>query len=291
MTKLEQIIKRAKQIRLAQPKKFAKWTDYVKYASKDLADKVVGKKKTVGKANLLPFPKEKKQTGKTNIAIDRRKQAMAPGKRKASPAAKKPFYYESRANRSDKGKLLGFFDVTAIKDLDGLKKQYQKLAKKYHPDAGGTTSQFQDLQNEYEKLRNSILRGSNLNKEQQQNEIQIDDAIRKVIDALISLENINVELIGKWLWVSGNTYPVKDALKSAGLVFIKKDGVPYWVYKGVESSSRGGTSIEEIKAKYGVHKMDLKPSKKLSGIKKPVNKTKLKLQLKKLMFHLNKRPI
>jgi hypothetical protein len=107
MTKLEQIVKRAKQIRLAQPNKFAKWTDYVKFASKDLADKVVGKKKTVGKANLLPFPKEKKQTGKSNIAIDRRKQAMAPGKRKASPAAKKPYYYESRANRSDKGKLLG----------------------------------------------------------------------------------------------------------------------------------------------------------------------------------------
>lgn len=111
MTKLEQIIKRAKQIRLAQPNKFSKWTDYVKFASKDLSDKVVGKKKTVGKANLLPFPKEKKQTGKSNIEYDRRKQAMAPGKRKASPAAKKPYYYESRANRSDKGKLLGLPSV------------------------------------------------------------------------------------------------------------------------------------------------------------------------------------
>lgn len=285
MTKLQQIVKRAKQIRLAQPKKFAKWTDYIKAASKELAGK------SVGSANLLPFPKEKKQTGKTNIKIDKTKQAMAPGKRKASPAAKKPFYYENRANRSDKGRLLGFFDVSAIKDLDSLKKQYQKLAKRYHPDAGGTTVQFQDLQNEYEKLRNSILKGSSLNKEQQENEIQIDEAIRKVIDALVTLEGINVELIGKWLWVSGNTFAVKDTLKSAGLIFIKKDGVPYWVYKGVESSSRGGTSIEDIKAKYGVHKMDLKQSKKLSGIKKPINKTKLKLQLKKLMFHLNKRPI
>ena len=104
MTKLQQIVKRAKQIRLAQPKKFAKWTDYIKAASKELAGK------SVGSANLLPllpFPKEKKQTGKTNIKIDKTKQAMAPGKRKASPAAKKPFYYESRANRSDKGRLLG----------------------------------------------------------------------------------------------------------------------------------------------------------------------------------------
>lgn len=72
MTKLEQIVKRAKQIRLAQPKKFAKWTDYVKYASKDLADKVVGKKKTVGAA----LAKSKKK-------------AIAPIKKKPIAAAKK----------------------------------------------------------------------------------------------------------------------------------------------------------------------------------------------------------
>jgi hypothetical protein len=140
MTKLEQIVKRAKQIRLAQPNKFAKWTDYVKFASKDLADKVVGKKKTVGKANLLPFPKEKKQTGKSNTEYDRRNQAMAPGKRKASPAAKKPYYYESRANRSDKGKLLGMHKdtkshnvrINVMSGIDKTLKRYNDTIKEVH---------------------------------------------------------------------------------------------------------------------------------------------------------------
>lgn len=123
MTKLQQIVKRAKKIRLAQPKKFAKWTDYIKAASKELAGK------SVGSANLLPllpFPKEKKQTGKTNIKIDKTKQAMAPGKRKASQAAKKPFYYESRANRSDKGRLLG---IKIINDTKKFKIELEKVIK------------------------------------------------------------------------------------------------------------------------------------------------------------------
>lgn len=186
--------------------------------------------------------------------------------------------------------LSGFFDTSVIKELDDLKKQYLKLAKKYHPDAGGTTAQFQDLQNEYEKLFDKIIQGSALNNEQKQTEIQIDEAIREVINKLVLIEGIDIELIGKWLWITGNTYPVKDTLKSAGLIFIKKDNKPYWIYKGVESAGRGKLSIEEIKQKYGSHKIEKpKGGRFLSGLK--INKTSLKTSLKKLLKALNKRAV
>jgi hypothetical protein len=184
-----------------------------------------------------------------------------------------------------------FFDTSVIKDLDSLKKQYYKLSKKYHPDAGGTTLQFQDLQKEYEKLFNTILKGGNLNKEQQDNEVVIDKEIRNIIDNLITLENITVEVIGKWLWVGGNTYPLRTILSSVGLEFIRKAGTPYWVYKGVESSGRGKMTMDEIKAKYGVHKFDLKAPKKISGFNGKFNRTKLKNSLIKLKKALDKRPI
>jgi ABC-type Fe3+-hydroxamate transport system substrate-binding protein len=174
--------------------------------------------------------------------------------------------------------------------LDKLKKEYLKLAKKYHPDAGGTTVQFQDLQNEYEKLLNKILKGSSLNEEQQENEIVIDQAIRAVIDQLVNLENVNVELIGKWLWVSGETYPIKDVLRKAGLIFIRKDEKPFWVYKGVESAGRGKLTLEQIKNKYGSVKIDLPKTKRISGFVR-INKTRLLNALRKLMKGLNKRPV
>jgi hypothetical protein len=184
--------------------------------------------------------------------------------------------------------MSGLFDTTVIKDIDSLKKEYFKLAKKYHPDAGGTDKQFQELQNEYEKLFKKLLSGSKLSSDDQKIETEIDSAIRKIIDEIIILPNINIELVGKWLWVSGNTYPVYKELKKAGLVFIKKQGVPYWVYKGIESRSRGGTSIDEIKAKYGVQEFKPKEFRSISGVYK-INKTKLTNALKKLVTNLNKR--
>lgn len=188
--------------------------------------------------------------------------------------------------------LGAYFDTTVIKDLDQLKKEYFKLAKKYHPDAGGTTAQFQELGREYENLVKKLLSGSKLSEEQQKTEFEIDETLRKIIDQIITLEGIKIEVIGKWIWVSGNTYPVKDTLKSAGFVFIKKENVPYWVYKGVESASRGKMSIEEIRARYGTHTPDKSYKNKfISGIPKKINKTLLKTRLKKLMKLVNKRMI
>lgn len=237
--------------------------------------------------------KDTRQTGSSVKARDKKIQAKAPGKRIVKTGRNKSHvYYERRANRSDKGKLLGvgMFDTTTINSLDDLKKQYFKLAKKYHPDAGGTTSQFQQLQKQYDELMKKILRGSSLSSEEQKNEEILDVEIRNVIDQLITLEGINIEVIGKWLWISGNTYPVRTALKQAGLIFVKKQGQPYWVYKGVESKSRGKMEMDEIRKKYGTHKVDLKAPKQVRGIGS-TNKVKLKNSLKRIMKALDKRPI
>lgn len=234
------------------------------------------------------------QTGTSDINRDGERQALKAGKR-TSKSGK--IYTERRANRSDlttgkkRGQMLGIgaiFDTSTIKDLDSLKKQYFVLAKKYHPDAGGNTAQFQELQNEYEKLFKKILSGSNFSADQKTNETVIDTEIRKIIDEIINLDGITIELIGQWLWVGGTTYPLRTVFSQVGLEFIKKAGVPYWVYKGVPSSSRGKTSMESIRNKYGVHKFDLKPPKKISGISK-INKVKLKKSLLKLKRALNNR--
>jgi hypothetical protein len=252
---------------------------------------VAPRKKVTVKKVVAP----RKKVVRRNIEIDSNRPALPKGKRVSKNGV---VYYEYRENHADnkqtkkKGKMLGvgsIFDIKIIEDLDSLKKQYLKLAKKYHPDAGGTTIQFQELQNEYERLFKKLLNGSGLSEEAKENEVEIDKEIRNIIDALVNLENLNVELIGKWLWISGETYPVKDTLKSAGLLFIKKAGVPYWVYKGSESAGRGKMSMEEIKNKYGSSKIDLKKTKKISGIS--INKTKLKSALLKLKKGLNKRMI
>lgn len=189
-------------------------------------------------------------------------------------------------------KIAGLFDTSVINDIDELKKEYFKLAKKYHPDAGGTNEQFQTLQNEYDKHLKTLLSGSKLSSEQQANEIELDKALRDAANALAGLSAIDIELSGKWLWVTGNTYPIRTELKSAGFLFASNKKA--WFYKGTESKGRGNMSLEEIKTKYGATKIQPRDTgKKLNGINRvgKVNKTKLTAALKKAAKSLNKRII
>lgn len=254
---------------------------------KAVKKKVAGYEKTIRKGSLTNVVYSK--AAKTKKVIKPKQQKLFGVKKKA---AKKPIdlHKDIKSHNVNIRVISGLFDTTIISDIDKLKKEYFKLAKKYHPDAGGTTSQFQQLQAEYEKLLKKLLSGSSLNTEQKENELFIDKAIRDIIDALINIEGITVEVIGKWLWIGGDTYPVRTTLKQAGLTYIKKGNQSYWVYKGVESSGRGKLSMEEIKNKYGVQKFDTQKTKKISGIIK-INRTKLKSSLERIKKGLNKRPI
>lgn len=260
-------------------------------AAKDHMAKVRAAKKVSG----LPS-KIVKQKGSSNTVRDKLLKALPPGIRKSKKSGN--YYNEVRKNRSDKpGTLTGligmFFDPAIIKSLDDLKQEYKKLAMKFHPDKGGTTEQMQRINAEYEKMRDSILRGSKMSDAEQKNEIEIDETIRKIIDTIIVIPGLNIELIGKWLWVSGTTYPVRMELSKAGLEFIRKAGAPYYVYKGAESKSRGKMTIDEIRKKYGSQKFDNKPPKSIKGVENiriPLTaRKKLLSNLKKLTLLINKR--
>jgi hypothetical protein len=290
MSTLTQITTKAKS--LYKTGKYKKWTDAIKAASKTLKSTKNPVKKVVKKSAKKLVTKKISGWRKGSTVIREVKEK------------KIDKFKNVRVVRNPKGGLLkpgtfnnfhkisGLFDTSVIKDIDTLKKQYFQLAKKYHPDAGGTTFQFQNLQAEYEKLFKSLVNGSNLSSDEKDNEIVIDKAIRDIIDQIITLPNLNIEVVGKWLWVSGDTFPVYKILKSVGLQFIKKAGIPYWVYKGVESSGRGKMSMEEIKSKYGVQKFNPKDGgKRLSGTVSVFSKIKLKNALIKLTKGLNKRRV
>ncbi len=194
------------------------------------------------------------------------------------------------ANFSKIGALYEFFDIKGLTDIDSLKKSYFKLAKVYHPDAGGTKEQFQRLQKEYDGLFKTIMSGSNLSANDIANEIELDENLRQAVDAIIGISSLNVELIGKWIWVSGNTYPIRNELKNAGFMFapVKK----MWYYKGIESAGRGKLTIDEIRKKYGSQAIQKEGMKKIQGIGEyisPTKKKKFYMSLRKALKALDNR--
>lgn len=74
--------------------------------------------------------------------------------------------------------------------------------------------------------------------------IELGKEIKKLSD------DIEVELCGKWIWVDGNTKPVKEELKKLGLRWASKK--EKWYFAGVKSKwSRGGCTMNAIRELHG----------------------------------------
>jgi len=134
--------------------------------------------------------------------------------------------------------------------IDEVKTRYKTLAKIFHPDMGGDTKLMQALNAEYAIACAQVLEGDNLSSEDTEEQIRLSEEYRAVIEKLIVLTGIKIEVVGNWLWVTGNTYPVRQQLKEAGLFYASKKVA--WYYRAEEYKTTGSKkTLDEIKEKYG----------------------------------------
>ncbi|MCG5342102.1 molecular chaperone DnaJ, partial [Acinetobacter baumannii] len=111
-----------------------------------------------------------------------------------------------------------------VNNVDDLKNEYRKLCFKHHPDMGGSTEDMQAINSEYEQLLKVLINtkaDSNYSEKStfknRDEEIDAEIRLREVLEKLEILEGLEIERIGLWLYVSGNTKAHKEALKEAGL--------------------------------------------------------------------------
>ena len=138
--------------------------------------------------------------------------------------------------------------LKGIETLEELKAAYRKLAFKYHPDkATGSVEKMQQLNNEYDYL-SSRLKDKKGNTETKEYAAEF----MEVINTIINFENITIEIIGSWIWVSGETKPIKETLKS--LKFHWNKARSLWQRKPSDEKFRTRNSKQSdswIKDKYG----------------------------------------
>ncbi len=116
-----------------------------------------------------------------------------------------------------------YFSLTKESKIDDVKKQYKKMAFKLHPDVGGSTEEMQELNNEYEKALKFI--GDNNNKN-----YSVDMDFIQIIEDLIQMgmDNVQIEICGWFIYVSGNTKPYKNKLSEKKLIWNSKKIAWYW---------------------------------------------------------------
>jgi hypothetical protein len=144
----------------------------------------------------------------------------------------------------------------SVSELTEAKKLYKQLAKKLHPDVGGDDESFKALNAVYNNIIEHNLYFSN--------EYKFDLEIEKIISQILHYENIEIEVIGKWIWISGETREIKETLKNLGFKWASKKKM--WYFGELQkSSNRREKSIEEIKATYGSQKVATKQNIKIAA--------------------------
>lgn len=160
------------------------------------------------------------------------------------------------------GAIYNYFTVSPETTLDSLKKQYYQLAKRYHPDAGGDTEIFKAIGNEYEAIQKLLMKGANFTAQNATNAQNVSDAFKAIIDRIIHIPGISIEIIGSWIWVSGNTFPVKEELKESGFKFQGAKKMWYWHAGDYVKRGNSEYTIDDIRARYGSQEINTKDNKK-----------------------------
>lgn len=161
------------------------------------------------------------------------------------------------------------FEYFTADTLDGVKKEYKQFVKTYHPDLHGAeeydkyNALMGAVNEEYDFIINhwysytpaKHTNSSTTNTTNTTNTTEngdISEELKEVLYKLNNIEGININIVGSWIWVDGNTKPVKDQLKAAGLKWHSKKAM--WFYAPADSKRKGyhgNTTFADNCDKYG----------------------------------------
>ncbi len=135
-----------------------------------------------------------------------------------------------------------------------IKARYRDLAKKHHPDLGGDAEIMKAINNAYEAALKGAYRKAGMDEAKVNERWDMDAEILEMATRILRLKKeLNVELCGVWLWITGQTFFAKEELKALGCRFSGQKKAWYWRREedGQEKWHRKALSLEAIRAKYG----------------------------------------
>jgi len=139
--------------------------------------------------------------------------------------------------------------------LEELKKQYRELAHEHHPDNGGNLETMKAINNEYgelfPKLKDIHQTKDGTTYTTKEPNAETSDQFIDLINELMQMDNIVIEVIGCFVWVSGDTRPYKEKLKELNFKWHSKKICWYLAPEDYKRRSRKDYGMEELRSMYG----------------------------------------
>lgn len=156
--------------------------------------------------------------------------------------------------------------MLAAQTLNELKQLYRAFALEFHPDHGGSEEAMKQINIKFTWLFEGLKNKQNEEATRAHNEgnwagysttTETPEEFIDIISKLDQIQNIIVELCGRWLWISGNTKDNREALKACGCRWSTTKKMWYWRHEEdfCKKHNSNTRDIEEIRAMYGSQRM------------------------------------
>lgn len=134
-----------------------------------------------------------------------------------------------------------------------VKATYKRLALKFHPDRNPLGAELMKAVNAaFDVLMGNIERLSQYQATEPEARYNYGEELEAVLTALNQLAGIVFEVIGNWVWISGETKAHREELKALRCKWAPKKG--RWYYRPEEHRCRRNNkehTIDEIREMYG----------------------------------------
>lgn len=135
-----------------------------------------------------------------------------------------------------------FFGCTSA---DEVQLRYDELSKVFVDQE----EMLQAIKTEFSTLM-AVLSESKPAIEEEKEKVSLPDII-KVLQEKVNPEGLKLEIVGKWLWLSGATFAVRDVLKSLDFRYSPDKKSWYWRSEEDRSSNEKPVPLEMIREKFG----------------------------------------
>jgi hypothetical protein len=148
---------------------------------------------------------------------------------------------------------------SSCKTAEQGKALYRELVRKFHPDNGYTGDELKEINVEFKiwwKSHKDIhqnAEGKTYTAEHETTETA--EEFMEIISNLSTLSGIEIEICGSWLWISGNTYPVRVQLSEFGCRWSRGKKKWYWTKTEYSGMKYKKPTMEEIRLRYGSQKV------------------------------------
>ena len=151
-----------------------------------------------------------------------------------------------------------------IDNVADLRAEYVRLIKENHPDNGRDNNIYREIIEEYTKMMEILPDESPKNKNGEARftraqMAEFDEKIREKLDEIIHCKGVNIEVVGLWIWLDGDTFAWKDVIKAAGFTWSRNR--KKWHYTPYDTGRfyKGKRlDFQDIRNAYGSAKVETK---------------------------------